>query len=339
MKPAPRTRTLALVESASQLINVVEWAHAYATPTDVRVAVLAPVDSETRRQLRAVGALASAAGLYVQRYELRTGLQGLLRDGPGLLAVVARASRLVVGDPFSGLVQTLLPLVRADEIVVVDDGTATWEFVSCIDGQRPMVRWHVGSDGSARTVRATRALSPAFGRGLTMFSYLADSTPIGARAQVNEYAWTRSRPAPTVLAGDVDVIGASLVESGVVGRADYVSAVSSIVTRFGAGRYLAHRREDPDKLSEIAARTGVVVERPELPVELALRHGPVAERVVTFPSTSAYTLPVVLRGTGVRIEVRGVDARWFTPTTSLHARQFVQRIAGDAPVAQVTEPA
>jgi hypothetical protein len=275
----------------------------------------------------------------VQRYDVRAGVQGLLRDGPGLLTVIARANRLVLGDAFSGLVQSLLPLVRADEIVVVDDGTAAWEFASCIDEQRPLVPWHLSSGGGARAARATRSLSPTFARRLTMFSSLAGSTPVGADTQLNEYAWIRSRPPPTVLLGEVDVVGASLAEWGVIGRVDYVAAVSSMVTRLGAGRYLAHRREDDDKLDEIARRTGIRIERPEMPVELTLRDGPVAERVITFPSTSAHTLPIVLQGTGVRIEVRGVDATWFTSDMTGHARRFVQRIAEDAPVAQVKESA
>ncbi|MEO8888186.1 MAG: hypothetical protein ABI301_01670 [Jatrophihabitantaceae bacterium] len=145
MTGTPRVRTLALVETASQLVNVVEWAHAGPATAGVRVAVLAPTDREIRRQLRTVGALATATAIFVRRHELRTGVSGLLRDGPGLLALIARAERLIVGDPFAALVQSLLPLARAEEVVIVADGAASRDFRLCVDAQRPLQRSPVPS--------------------------------------------------------------------------------------------------------------------------------------------------------------------------------------------------
>jgi hypothetical protein len=69
----------------------------------------------------------------------------------------------------------------------------------------------------------------------------------------------------------------------------------------------------------------------DLPEELALRRGPLARRVIAFPSAAAHTLPVVLGGTGVQVEVRRVHPSWFTPGTSVRARAFVTRIAETAP--------
>ena len=126
-------------------------------------------------------------------------------------------------------------------------------------------------------------------------------------------------------------VGVSLVGSGVVLRRPYVTAVGELARRHAPVRYVAHRRESPDLLAEIASLPGVRVVRSDLPAELALRRGPVAARIVTFPSTAAHTLPVVLSDVGVTIDVHPVRPEWFAPSTTSHAREFVARIADAAP--------
>jgi hypothetical protein len=154
---------------------------------------------------------------------------------------------------------------------------------------------------------------------------------------VNRYAWTRSWSRPEVRVGEIDVVGASLVETGVVDRAQYLEGVRRLTRRFAPVRYLAHRRESPNRLAEIAALPGVRVVRADLPIELALRRGPVAKHVITFPSTAAHTLPVVLADLDVLLEVRRVDPGWFTASTTPHARDFVARISEEAPLRPVLE--
>jgi hypothetical protein len=155
----------------------------------------------------------------------------------------------------------------------------------------------------------------------------------------NSYAWTRSRSTPQVLPGAVDLLGASLVQTGVISAPAYLAAVRSLAARYPAVRYHAHRREGAEHLAAIAALPNVEVLRGAWPIELTLREGPVAEHVITFPSTAAHTLPRVLWGTGVRIEVQRIDPAWFTPETTSHARRFVHRISDEAPVAPVLEVA
>jgi hypothetical protein len=50
-------KTLALVESATQLINVAEWAYAAGETDGLHIAVLAPRDRHTVRQIARVGEL------------------------------------------------------------------------------------------------------------------------------------------------------------------------------------------------------------------------------------------------------------------------------------------
>lgn len=331
-------RTIALVESATQLLNVMEWAHATDTKDGLRVAVLSPRDAQPRRQIAHVAQLAAAQGIDVRTMDVRRVGAGAVASGLRLTNELPRAERVLVGDPFSRMIQTLLPLVRADQVVVVDDGTATWEFKDCVNADSPLIRWQRPHDRSAaRAIRATRLLSPSPTRRLTVFTCLDGATPVGATDLGNRYAWTRSWSRPEIRRGEIDVVGSSLVESGVVERGAYFNAVRKLNRRFPAMRYLAHRRESDNRLAEIATLPDVRVVRPALPVELALRQGPVAGHVITFPSTAAHTLPIVLDDLDVLIEVRHIDPAWFTSTTTPHARDFVARIAHDAPLRPVRE--
>lgn len=330
------TSTVALVESATQLLNVVEWAHHAPPDDDLRIVVCHPTDAQTVRQLRHVSSLARTAGLTVEDVDVRRATGGALVDAGRLAGRVASAERLVLGDPFSGLSQLLLPLARAaDDVVIVDDGTATWEFADCIDQRRPLVRWRfAGARPSSRAARATKLLTPSARRRLEMFTCLAGATPRGAKHVDNAYAWTRRRSTPTPVAGASDVLGVSLVEGGVIDGRAYIEAVLRLAATYGPLRYVAHRRESDEKLALIAAIRDVRVVRSDRPVELAMREGSVAGRVITFPSTAAHTLPRVLAGTGVDLRVRPVEEHWFTPAATPHAKGFVRRIAGDAPLTQ-----
>ncbi len=320
-------RTVALVETATQLLNAAEWAHASGETDGTRIVVLAPNDRHSVRQIANVTEVIGELGLEVRNYPVRASGIAALTSAARVLADVAGAPRLVIGDPFSRYIQTLLPLSRAEEVVVVDDGTATWEYAACVSAGKPLVRWRKPlSRYEPRAARAVRLLSPSESREIAVFSCLRDVTPIGAIALANRYSWTRSWRTPD-LKDEVDVLGTSLVTTGVVGRRPYVDAVSDLARRHGPLRYLAHRRESDNLVAEIATIPGLRVVRPELPVELALRAGPVARRLITFPSTAGHTLPVVLGGLPVDLSVRPVEPAWFTAATTPHARAFVHRIA------------
>jgi hypothetical protein len=323
--------TLALVESPAQLLNVAEWAHAghRGEGLALRVAVLLPMDAWSRVQLARVGELAVAGGLEITRFEVRSGAVSRMRQIAAVRKLVAAADRLVVGDLFSGMVQMLLPSAAARELVIVDDGTATTEFVRIVSEGRRLTRWHQQAGGTGRGGRAmTWLAAPELER--TLFTCMEVAPPPGIRIASNEYAWTRSRfPRPTVRGG-ADLLGTSLVETGIVGEEHYLRAVSSIVRARGVDRYLAHRRESRDKLRRIADDTGVRVLRPDLPLELLAAQGPIGHTVLTFPSTVAHTLPIVLGGRGVRVELCEVAEAWFTPDTTSHAVGFLHGMAESA---------
>jgi len=352
--------TLALVESPVQLLNVLEWAHIHppavpsprpgtetprsgngagggAVAQPLIIVVLAPKDVMSRGQLRRMTELAMDEGHLVRWYEPRASSSALPRIAPKLAPELRGARRLVLGDPFSRLVQVLLPISRAREITVVDDGTATMEFTELLTSGAPLVRWHrsgrrspADTAFSAFASAARRRLTPGHGRDVELFSSMPATPPAGMELRANRFAWTRARFGPPTISAGTDIVGTSLVETGVVDPGQYLTAVTALTRAHGATRYFAHRRENPDKLRTLAATTGLEIVRPDLPLELVARRGPIGHTVLSFPSTVVHTLPLALEGTGVKITVCDVDPAWLTAGASPRAQGFLSGITGTA---------
>jgi hypothetical protein len=333
--------TLAFVESPVQLLNVLEWVHARRPLVDepLTLVVLSPTDPMTRGQLRRMAELARRDGHEVRWEEARDGAGAPVRTVGALAGPLRRARRVVVGDPFSRYVQLLLALTRAPDLVVVDDGTATLEFAAQLTRGERLVRWHRkgGRLGPREALLAPvsavarRRLTPRTGRTVEIFSAMPlDEVPDGVTVSVNDFAWTRARFGPPRVIPGADLVGTSLVETGVVDRDRYLGAVRALAAAHGARRYFAHRRESADKLHEIAVRTGLEVVRPDLPLELIARRGPVGRTVLSFPSTVVHTLPLALAGTAVRVAVCDIDPAWLTAGASSSARHFLAGVTDTA---------
>jgi hypothetical protein len=325
--------TLALVESPAQFLHVLEWCHAEQSAERTRMAVLAPSDAATVDQLRSMADFAEEEGIEVGWHAPRaSALEGVRTIGR-LRSPMADARRLVIGDPFSGMVQSLLPFAHPGEVVVVDDGTATLEFATQLAHGEPLRRWHAGL-GVARTPLAGYARSFLERSRLRLFTVMTVTSLPGSRVEHHGYDWTRRRFGPPRLLRGTDVIGSSLVETGVVEPEAYLDAVTKLAERPGAaGRYFAHRREHADKLQEISRRTGLRIVRPRVPLEVELRRGPVAELLASFPSSVGYTLPLVLAGVGSRIAVQPLPETMFREQVGARARGFLDRVAHDMQVA------
>jgi hypothetical protein len=330
------TRTLALVESPVQLLNLLEWAHGRGGAAEgqdgaVDVAVLPPKDTVGHGQLKLMADIARAEVHRVRWFEARASRAALARSAALLAPHVAAARRIVLGDPFSRLVQTMLPLARAArELVVVDDGTATMEFVSLLREGRPLVRWHRSGGAALGAGHASRMLTPSERRGVELFTSMPVTPPAGVRYRVNRFAWTRAAYGPPQLTGGTDLVGTSLVETGVVDEERYLAGVAALARSQGATRYLAHRRERDGKLARLVELTGLEIVRPRLPLEIEARRGPIGSTVVSFPSTVVHTLPVALAGTGVAVVACDVDPEWLTGTASPRAHGFLRDVTSTA---------
>ncbi|MEU9590537.1 hypothetical protein AB0D84_12525 [Streptomyces sp. NPDC048193] len=332
-------RTLAFVESPVQLLNVLEWAHTRAPGAELTLVVLSPVDPMTRGQLRRMAELARREGHEVRWEEARGGATAPFRTVGSLTTPLRRADRVLMGDPFSRYVQLLLTITRARDLVVVDDGTATMEFVTQLARGERLVRWHrKGSRPGPRDLlfapvsrSARRRLTPARGRAVEVFSAMpVAETPDGVTVTANAFAWTRSRFGPPRITKGADMVGTSLVETGVVDADRYLDAVRSLAKAHGAARYFAHRRESTEKLHRLAVETGLEIVRPDLPLELIARRGPIGRTVLSFPSTVVHTLPLALAGTDVRVAVCDIDPAWLTRSASPRASGFLSGVTGSA---------
>jgi hypothetical protein len=332
-------RTLAFVESPVQLLNVLEWAHAHAPGAGLTLVVLSPVDPMTRGQLRRMAELAREEGHQVRWEEARGGTTAPLRTIGGLTGPLRRADRIVMGDPFSRYVQLLLTITRAAELVVVDDGTATMEFVGQLARGERLVRWHrKGSRPGPRDLlfapvssAARRRLTPVEGRQVRVFSSMPiEEAPDGVTVSANDFAWTRARFGPPRITKGADMVGTSLVETGVVDGDRYLEAVMALARAHGTTRYFAHRRESAEKLHRLAVETGLEIVRPDLPLELIARRGPIGRTILSFPSTVVHTLPLALAGTEVKVAVCDIDPRWLTQNASPRARGFLSGVTDSA---------
>jgi hypothetical protein len=331
---------LALVESPAQLMNVLELARAEVSLASVKIVVLAPLEVPTRTQLRAMVVLARDAGHQVAWHEPRLGGAAVARTVRAVAGELSGVERLIVGDPFSGVIQVIISVTRASEVTIVDDGTATLEFARQWAAGEQLSRWHrIATAGQRRQIvalarsrvasSARRQLSQELGCHLRLFTCLPIELP---RVEIirNDFGWVRGQyvEPPPIKAG-ADLVGTSLVESGVVRADAYVEGVEALINRYGVDRYFAHRKESEDKLAAIE-RIGVEVTRPMLPLELVARRGPIGRRVMSFPSTVVHTLPVVLHGVGVEIIVRDIPDDWYTPGTTQRADGFLGEVTSSA---------
>ena len=122
--------------------------------------------------------------------------------------------------------------------MVVDDGTATMEFVAQLARGERLVRWHrKGGRPGARdlvfapvSAAARRRLTPERAtRTVEVFSSMPiDEAPEGVTVTANDFAWTRARFGPPRITKGADLVGTSLVETGVVDRDRYLEAVRAL---------------------------------------------------------------------------------------------------------------
>lgn len=331
MRPDPST--LALVESPVQLLHVIEWCSWHKTK-NLQVAVLSPREGHGRVQLAAMRRIAERSGLDVVWLDPRLSWGGSLWAWAQLRRRASAVEQVLVGDPFSGLIQAILTTTRIEKVVVVDDGTATIDFADLLSADAPLSRWAVRHGRMAGMARAglARRTTQFFARLRPEAFEVFTAMPVdlSGRAEVTQhsYGWTRSTFGPPAVDDQVTVIGSSLVESGLFTEEAYVAAIGETMQKLHAdrGTYVRHRRENVDKLSRLANATGLSVVSSEVPLEIELRRGRVGRNIVCFPSSPAYTLPLVLSDTDVKLTVLPAQPEWFQEGVDQRASDFVSRL-------------
>jgi hypothetical protein len=335
----PAQGALALVESPAQLLNVIELAQHEDDLAAMKIAVLAPSAGITRTQLRSMIALAREIGHKITWHEPRLGGMAIAHTVRALAGELNGVRRLIVGDPYSGVIQVIISVSKISEVTIVDDGTATLEFARQWVAGEHLSRWHqVATPGQrgqiAKLARdqisgnVRRRLSRGSGCRLRLFTCMQVDIP-RVRTIPNDFSWVRARhPAPQ-LKPAADLVGTSLVESGVVKADAYLGGVEGLIAGYGGDRYFAHRKEADWKL-DLIERMGVQVVRPSLPLEIVARRGPIGSTIVSFPSTVVHTLPTVLADTDAEVVVCKIAEEWYQAPTTPQADDFLGRVTASA---------
>jgi hypothetical protein len=335
---ADRGEALALVESPAQLLHALEyWWDAYGAgaPARFKIAILAPDRGPDARQLAALFRMAETEGVAARWFGARRSRTRWVHAAASLARRTARP--LVVGDPFSGLIQAIMAIRRPHGVVVVDDGAATLEFVRRLAAAKPLTRPADQRDGlgarlggrlARHTVATLRSLDHLEVFTTMPVDRLAAAASLGhAHFTTHSYAWLKHRfPHPPAWPG-TDIVGSSLAATGVLDGAAYLEAISAQAARGdGPVRYWAHRRESEEGLAQVARRAGALIIRSDWPLELALRRRGVGDRVVALPTSAVFTLPRALADLSVSFEVIAPEPDWFAPTASARSVAQLRRL-------------
>jgi hypothetical protein len=290
-------QVIAWVESPLQLIGAAEWAAAHRTTVPV-AGRLTPQMSETADELLARGARFGECAPYL-------GIPWML---------LARHRHWLVGDGFSGQFRLAASILRPRRITFLDDGANTLALADSLLGRRPYERPGNTERGLTRGL-VPFVLEHVLGRSLagaveifTAFdlgdSRLAGLAELRMSVERHTFAWTRQTARPTLTPSTARVLlGSALPIDGRMPLPEYLDWV-----RYEASiaplTYLPHRRETFEQLEAVAAIPGVEVSAHHLPAELVLAGAPEPLEIVTLPSSTLTTLPLVLDGTRSTIRRR-----------------------------------
>ena len=281
---------LAWVESPLQLVGAAEWADANdrVVPLAGRLSTQMP---ETADELIARGASFGASEPYL-------GIPWNL---------LARHPHWLIGDGFSGQFRLAASVLRPRRITFLDDGANTYAFADVLLGRAAYARPGVDERGlttklvplalhriHARARAGAVEVFTAFDLGADRLSRLEER---GIAVRRHGFDWTRRTAPPLDLPHRRILLGSARPVDGRMPLPDYLAwvrlhAAEAPVT------YLPHRREPRAQLAAVAAIDGVALSATSLPAELVLAGATAPLEILTLPSSTTTTIPLVLRGSG-----------------------------------------
>ena len=292
---------VAWVESPLQLLGAAEWAAAHERKVPIAGRLTAQM-SETADELLARGASFGATEPYL-------GIPWKL---------LSTHHHWLVGDGFSGQFRLAATVLRPRRITFLDDGANAAAFAGALLGIDPYARPGVAERGLttrvapfARDQILGRALAgqvsffTAFDFGAERSSGLAD---LGVGIERHRFEWTRRTARPFDAPSGRVMLGSARSVDGRMPLREYLAWVEVEASR-GPLTYLPHRREPVVLLDAVRKIPGVTVRQLKLPVELVLAGATQPIEIITLPSSTTTTLPLVLQGTGATVRPRsGHDA-------------------------------
>lgn len=288
---SPTMSVVAWAESPLQLVGVAEWAAAHGG----RVPLAGRLTTQ----------MSSTADELIERGAMFGPCEPYLGIPWNLLA---SHRHWLVGDGFSGQFRLAASILRPRRITFLDDGSNAIAFADALTGRRPYSRPGVVERGMT-TRLVPFALEQVVGRArvgevdfFTAFDFgeerSADLADIGPRVERHRFEWTRRTARPfTPLSDGRVLLGSARPVDGRMPMAEYIAWVRREAA-LAPVTYLPHRRESAAQLLEVSAIAGVHVWNQSLPAELILAGTTEPLEILTLPSSTTTTLPLVLRGTG-----------------------------------------
>ncbi|WP_417235319.1 hypothetical protein [Arthrobacter sp.] len=237
-------------------------------------------------------------------------------------------NRWVTGDAFSGRIQReLMGPIRADEVVIIDDGLATVKLLDILTSNRPVPLVRPRAPRSA--ARTALGLAAWYRlRSLARSGRLMALTALPIHVEVDEafrslgghlehhrFEWLSTQPVAEQFVEPTIVVGSAMAADGLIRPEPYLDWVIE-QTEDGPVGYFPHRREEPGFLDRLAAHPLITVHPNTIPVEMrlrGLRHG---QSVRALPSTVLPSLRLLLGPNRVRIIGQPVPGPWWTPAAS-----------------------
>jgi hypothetical protein len=264
--------------------------------------------------------------------------QGLRFAAPAATVPSVRAGHLdrwVAGDAYSGKVQAeLLRGIRAEEVVILDDGLATLSLLATLVRDRPAPlirpRSRAGSTRRALGLAAWHRLR-RLARQHRLLVFTALPVPaaverrfraLGGKLERHRFEWLGTLPVAEYVPEPTILVGSALPADGLIHPAPYIEWVRSL-TEDGPLSYFPHRRETPQVLDALAADPLVRVHAHTVPVEMRLRGLRPGQVVRALPSTVLASLSLILAPGGVPLRGQAVPEHWWTPRASAQLRRHL----------------
>jgi hypothetical protein len=300
-------RAVFLVKSPLQFLNALEARHAFGLAADECLLVLM-ADRKSRNQLSALVENDNSGWFGVQWLA-----QAPLRMAPGQkgeaprplpfwrndifnifkLRSLARASGALgyvfVGDAGNPAMRHFASCARTAEVVLLDDGVATIKYARW----RFSGTWGEGIRRSKKInqflKRALLGLRDSLPAHLTFFSVYNFEVLDSDRHVSNQFSYLREKSAALALNDDVFFLGGPLVEAGILQEEEYFWHLQRACEYLSGAsvRYVAHRRENPERIKRIEKTFGWQSVLFDYPIEYQLACvGPRPSLLASFISSA-----------------------------------------------------
>ena len=299
-------KNLAIVTTPLQLLNLSEYLYLFPEINDIEIVAFIKKDN-TNNQIQTISTL---LGLKISKtifIDRGKHFFFFKRFSKSLIEV----DKLIIGHFFNDPLLYFINKLDYNELIVLDDGLANIHVKKAIEEKIPILK----PNKLKRFLKSIFQLDTTFPDESTIFTLfnIAESQKI--KVIKNELVRTKCLIGSKPIEESVLIIGQPFVELGEISHTDYLSIIKKIV-QIGDStqklRYLAHRRENDNKLSDIAKIDQIFVERSEYNLEL---HYSLLDaipcRIIGFTSTALITSKLITeKVVGTNIESIELPNKW-----------------------------